>query len=192
MLSTRLMKCTGVTLTTVMGALAGHAVQAAEQMDVDVLLTSCQAHIAAPESDAGDLCRAYLLGVLAMQHAEAAETEAAETKETTYVSRASRTRAGQLIDRTMRDARDYCLATDVPVVVIMEYIIQESKELDLRTSNAAQLVHAALAQHGAEKLDERFDATGAHLDLRLPAAHVDALQVQLRDASRDQVRIKPL
>jgi len=53
-------------------------------------------------------------------------------------------------------------------------------------------VHAALTQHGAEKLDERFDATGAHLDLRLPAAHVDALQVQLRDASRDQVRIKPL
>ncbi|GAB2611681.1 IMPACT family protein [Novilysobacter erysipheiresistens] len=53
-------------------------------------------------------------------------------------------------------------------------------------------VHAALAQHGAEKLDERFDAAGAHLHLRLPAAHADALQVQLRDASRDQVRIKPV
>jgi len=53
-------------------------------------------------------------------------------------------------------------------------------------------VHAALAQHGAEKLDERFDAAGAHLHLRLPAAHADGLQVQLRDASRDQVRIKPV
>ncbi|MGH8084820.1 MAG: IMPACT family protein [Lysobacter sp.] len=52
-------------------------------------------------------------------------------------------------------------------------------------------VHAALGQHGAEKLDERFDAGGAHLRLRLPAEHVEALQTQLRDASRDQVRIKP-
>ena len=52
-------------------------------------------------------------------------------------------------------------------------------------------VHAALAQHGAEKLDERFDAGGAHLRLRLPADHAEALQAQLRDASRDQVRIEP-
>src|SRR3546814_5515706 len=52
-------------------------------------------------------------------------------------------------------------------------------------------VHAALAQHGAEKQGERFEAAGAHLHLRLPAAHADALQVQLRDASRDQVRGKP-
>ena len=30
-------------------------------------------------------------------------------------------------------------------------------------------VHAALAAHDAEKLDEHFDADGAHLRLRLPA-----------------------
>lgn len=51
-------------------------------------------------------------------------------------------------------------------------------------------VHAALAQHGAEKLDESFDATGAHMRLRLPAGNSDLLEAQLRDASRDQVRIK--
>ncbi len=51
-------------------------------------------------------------------------------------------------------------------------------------------VHAALAQHGAEKLDESFDATGAHLRLRLPAEHSDLLQAQLRDASRDRVRVE--
>jgi uncharacterized YigZ family protein len=52
-------------------------------------------------------------------------------------------------------------------------------------------VHAALAQHGAEKLDERFDASGAHLHLRLPAERVEGLQAQLRDASRDQVQVRP-
>jgi len=49
-------------------------------------------------------------------------------------------------------------------------------------------VHAALAQHAAEKLDEQFDATGARLRLRLPADRVQALQSQLRDATRDRVR----
>lgn len=49
-------------------------------------------------------------------------------------------------------------------------------------------VHAALVAHGADKLDERFDADGAHLDLRLPVAHLDALKLHLRDATRDRVR----
>jgi uncharacterized YigZ family protein len=49
-------------------------------------------------------------------------------------------------------------------------------------------VHAALAAHAADKLDERFDADGAHLSLRLPADRLDALKAQLRDATRDRVR----
>lgn len=49
-------------------------------------------------------------------------------------------------------------------------------------------LHAALASHGADKLDERFDADGVHLRVCLPAAHVAALKAQLRDATRDRVR----
>lgn len=49
-------------------------------------------------------------------------------------------------------------------------------------------VHAALAQFGAEKLGEEFLAEGANLRLRLPADRIDALKIQLRDATRDRVR----
>lgn len=49
-------------------------------------------------------------------------------------------------------------------------------------------VHAALAQAGAEKLEERFDADGAHLRVRVPADRVDDLKARLRDATRDRVR----
>ncbi|MDI9239407.1 YigZ family protein [Lysobacter sp. LF1] len=49
-------------------------------------------------------------------------------------------------------------------------------------------VHAALALFGAQKLDERFDADGAHLHVRLPADRVDDLKVRLRDATRDRTR----
>ena len=50
-------------------------------------------------------------------------------------------------------------------------------------------VHAALAQHGADKLDEDFGADGVQLRLRLPADRCEALQAQLRDATRDQVQV---
>ncbi|RDZ27971.1 IMPACT family protein [Lysobacter silvisoli] len=50
-------------------------------------------------------------------------------------------------------------------------------------------VHAALAAHGADKLDERYDADGAHLRARLPESGLDALKAQLRDATRDRVRL---
>lgn len=50
------------------------------------------------------------------------------------------------------------------------------------------VVHAALTQHAAQKLDEQFDAEGARLLLRLPADRVDSLKSQLRDATRDRVR----
>ena len=51
-------------------------------------------------------------------------------------------------------------------------------------------VHAALATHDAEKLDERFDAGGGHVHLRLPVDRVDALVDQLRDATRDRARVR--
>lgn len=49
-------------------------------------------------------------------------------------------------------------------------------------------VHAALGAFGAEKLAEDFLAEGVALRLRLPADRVDALKIQLRDATRDRVR----
>ncbi|MBF6023556.1 IMPACT family protein [Lysobacter niastensis] len=51
-------------------------------------------------------------------------------------------------------------------------------------------VHAALAMHGAEKLEERFDAGGAHLHLRLPESELAPLKDRLRDATRDRVRLR--
>lgn len=50
-------------------------------------------------------------------------------------------------------------------------------------------LHLALDAHGADKLDERFDADGLYLRLRVPADRVDGLKAQLRDATRDRVRI---
>jgi uncharacterized YigZ family protein len=51
-------------------------------------------------------------------------------------------------------------------------------------------VHAALAAFGAEKRDEAFDANGVSLQVVLPATRVDALQAQLRDATRDRARVR--
>ena len=50
-------------------------------------------------------------------------------------------------------------------------------------------VHAALAAHGAERLDEAFDADDLRMRVRLPADRVDALAAQLRDATRNRARI---
>lgn len=50
-------------------------------------------------------------------------------------------------------------------------------------------VHATVAAHHADKLDEQFDADGARLHLRLPADGLDALTTQLRDATRDRARV---
>lgn len=51
------------------------------------------------------------------------------------------------------------------------------------------VVHAALAAHGADKLDEQFTAAGAQLQLRLPADRLAGLGEQLRDATRDRARL---
>ena len=48
-------------------------------------------------------------------------------------------------------------------------------------------VHAALASHAADKLEERFDESGATLQVRLPADRADALKTRLRDATRNRV-----
>jgi len=51
-------------------------------------------------------------------------------------------------------------------------------------------VHAALTVHMATKLDESFGSDGVRLRVSLPADRVDALKVQLRDATRDRVRVE--
>jgi uncharacterized YigZ family protein len=64
------------------------------------------------------------------------------------------------------------------------------REMELRAPfDDLGVVHAALATHGAAKLDERFDADGVVLRLSLPADRVDALAAQLRDATRNRARI---
>lgn len=50
-------------------------------------------------------------------------------------------------------------------------------------------VHAALAAHGVDKLDEQFTAAGAKLRIRLPVDRLDGLRDQLRDATRDRARL---
>lgn len=51
-------------------------------------------------------------------------------------------------------------------------------------------VHAMLAAVGAERIDERFSGDGAHLRIRLPRERVDSLKAQLRDATRNRVRLQ--
>ena len=50
-------------------------------------------------------------------------------------------------------------------------------------------VHAALAASAAEKIEESFDESGAHLLVSLPAERVDGLKTQLRDATRNRASL---
>ena len=52
-------------------------------------------------------------------------------------------------------------------------------------------MHGALATHLAVKQDESFDESGARLVIELPADRADALKTQLRDATRNRVRVMP-
>jgi uncharacterized YigZ family protein len=49
--------------------------------------------------------------------------------------------------------------------------------------------HAALLAHHADKLEERFDAKGVTLRIRVPEGQVEGLARRLRDATRDRARI---
>ncbi len=53
-------------------------------------------------------------------------------------------------------------------------------------------VHALLESLGGQKLAERFDETGLHLRLRLPASSYPELVDRLRNASRGAARLHPL
>src|SRR5690606_19907285 len=90
--------------------------------------------------------------------------------------------AGGLV-RAYGGAAAECLRTAerVPLVVYVE------PPLDFRFEDTG-LVHAALAAHGAERLEEVFDADGVHMRLRVRADEAATLADRLRDASRDRVR----
>jgi uncharacterized YigZ family protein len=91
--------------------------------------------------------------------------------------------AGGLV-RAYGGATAECLRTALrrPLVAL--------REIELRAPfDDLGIVHAALATHGAAKLDERFDADGVVLRLSLPADRIDALSLQLRDATRNRARI---
>ena len=50
-------------------------------------------------------------------------------------------------------------------------------------------VHTVLAAISAEKRDERYEADGLHLEVTVAESQLDALRVQLRDATRDRARL---
>lgn len=77
-----------------------------------------------------------------------------------------------------------CLRTAprLPLVALSELTVQAAFE-DLGA------LHAALAAHLAEKLDETFTASGVELHVRLPADQADPLKTRLRDATRDRIRV---
>ena len=91
--------------------------------------------------------------------------------------------AGGLV-RAYGGAAAECLRT-APRVALVAY-----RELDLHAPfEDTGAMYTALAQHGAERLDERFEAGGVRLRVRLPADRVDALAAHLRDATRNRARI---
>lgn len=91
--------------------------------------------------------------------------------------------AGGLV-RAYGGAAAECLrrAERLPVVALRSVALHAGFD-DIGT------VHAVLAAVGAEKLDERFEADGLHLQVCVAEAQLDALRVQLRDATRDRVRL---
>ena len=65
-------------------------------------------------------------------------------------------------------------------------LIEAELRCDFAHSGTA---HTLLAQFEGSKLAERFDADGLLLSLRLPAQHLEALRVALRDATRGQATL---
>jgi uncharacterized YigZ family protein len=91
--------------------------------------------------------------------------------------------AGGLV-RAYGGAAAECLRTAprVPLVAWHERVVEAPFD-DLGA------LHAACAAHGAERLDETFDADGVRLRIRIPADSLDALALHLRDATRNRARI---
>lgn len=90
--------------------------------------------------------------------------------------------AGGLV-RAYGGAAAECLRTAprLALVAMRELALQAAFE-DLGA------VHAALAAHDADKLDERYEADGVRMQLRLRADRAEALREQLRDATRGRAR----
>src|SRR4051812_28365638 len=88
--------------------------------------------------------------------------------------------AGGLV-RAYGGAAAECLRTAArrPLVATRELVLQ-APFTDIGA------VHAALAAHGATKLDEAFGSDGVRMRVSLPADRVDALKLRLRDATRDR------
>ena len=55
---------------------------------------------------------------------------------------------------------------------------------------ALPVLDARLAEFGAQKIGESFDANGATLHLRLPSNRVEALRSLLGDLSRGRARLR--
>ena len=53
----------------------------------------------------------------------------------------------------------------------------------------AAVLHALLAQHGAEKLEEAYDADGMRLCVRMPIAALDGFEIALRNATRGRAEV---
>ena len=91
--------------------------------------------------------------------------------------------AGGLV-RAYGGAAAECLRTAARVPLIAwRTLIVEAPFDDLGA------VHAALAAHGAQRLDETFGTQGVRLEIRLPDDRAEALAVHLRDATRNRARI---
>jgi putative IMPACT (imprinted ancient) family translation regulator len=69
-------------------------------------------------------------------------------------------------------------------------VLVDWREFDIHAAfEDTGAVHAALAAHGAQRLEDAFDADGLRVRVRLPADRVDALAAHLRDATRNRARI---
>jgi len=91
--------------------------------------------------------------------------------------------AGGLV-RAYGGAAAECLRTAPRIDLV------ETLEAELRAGFAqAGTVHALLAQFDADKLDERFEADGIVLRIRIPCHNARRLDQALRDASRGQAQL---
>jgi putative IMPACT (imprinted ancient) family translation regulator len=77
------------------------------------------------------------------------------------------------------------LAPRTPLLVMTEARLHVPFE-------AIGVVHPLLDAYAARKLDEHYEADGAHWRLQLPTSAWEPLAIALRDATRGQARLHPL